>query len=373
MRVALVQDWLTEIGGAEKVFSCFLELYPDADVYTLTSHDRVLDKLHIDPLKVKESFIARLPFGKSKYRNYLPLFPKAVESFDFSGYDLIISSSSSVAKGVITTSNQLHICYCHSPVRYAWDLYHQYLKEAKLNGAGIKKWYVRHVVHRLRIWDVVSANRVDFFIANSNYIKRRINKIYRRDSEVIFPPVELERFSLEVEKEDYYFTASRLVPYKKIDLIVEAFSSMPEKKLIVAGTGPELKKIEKIAGKNVKLKGFVSDEEMNVLMKKAKAFVFAADEDFGIVPVEAQACGTPVIALGRGGTKETVIDGVTGIHFEQQTTESLLNAIQRFEKMKPLVKYEIRKNAEKYSKPRFLVELKDFIDEKYREFLEGNS
>ncbi len=360
MKVALVQDWLTEIGGAEKVFECFLELFPEADIYTLTSHERVISELHIDRNKLKESFISKLPFGKKKYRNYLPLFPKAIESFNFSEYDLIISSSSSVAKGVITNSKQLHICYCHSPVRYAWDLYHQYLKEAGLNGFGLKKWFVRHTLHKLRIWDVISANRVDYFIANSNYINHRINKVYRRKADVIYPPVDVNRFGLKDKKETYYYTASRLVPYKKIDLIVEAFSKMPDKKLIVAGMGPDSKKIKVLAGPNVEMKGFVSNEEMLSLMQNAKAFVFAADEDFGIIPVEAQACGTPVIALSRGGTKETVIDGVTGIHFKEQTVESLSDAIETFEANVFDAKV-IRANAEKYSRERFKDEFMTFI------------
>lgn len=368
MRVALVQDWLTEIGGAEKVFAAFGEIYSDADIYTLTSHDRVINDLNIDKAKLKESFIAKLPFGRSKYRYYLPLFPKAIESFDFSSYDLIISSSSSVAKGIITNSRQLHICYCHSPVRYAWDLYHQYINEAGLNGFGMKQWYVRHVLHKLRIWDVICANRVDFFIANSNYIKSRIQKVYRRDAEVIYPPVDLEKFQLNQNKDEFYFTASRLVPYKKIDLIVESFSKMPNKKLIVAGIGPDFKKIKALAGINIELKGFVSDEEMRHLMQRAKAFVFAADEDFGIIPLEAQACGTPVIALNRGGTKETVVDGISGIHFNEQSIESLSEAIDKFEKTGAFDANRIRENAERFSKQRFYVEVKSFIDNRLKEF-----
>ncbi|MCW3805818.1 glycosyltransferase family 4 protein [Plebeiibacterium marinum] len=367
MKVALVQDWLTEIGGAEKVFECFMELFPKADIYTLISHDRVINDLRIDKTKLKESFIADLPFGRSKYRNYLPLFPKAIESFDFSGYDLIISSSSSVAKGVLTNSKQLHICYCHSPVRYAWDLYHQYLKESKLNGFGIKKWLVRHTLHKLRIWDVISANRVDHYVANSYYIRRRINKVYRRESEVVYPPVDINRFELCEDKEEYYYTASRLVPYKKINLIVEAFSNMPDKRLVVAGMGPDFKKIKALAAPNIEMKGFVSNEEMLSLMKKAKAFVFAADEDFGIIPVEAQACGTPVIALSKGGTKETVVDRISGIHFNEQSADSIKEAIDKFEKTSFDPK-KIRENAERFSKGRFKDEMKTYINKKIEEF-----
>lgn len=367
MKVALVQDWLTEIGGAEKVLAVLLDLFPKADIYTLASHERVLRELKIDSTKVNESFIVKLPFGRKKYRNYLPLFSRAIESFDLSEYDLIISSSSSVAKGILKHSNQLHICYCHSPVRYAWDLYHQYLKESNLDGFGLKAFFVRHVLHKLRIWDVISANRVDHFIANSKYIKRRINNVYRRDSDVIYPPVDVNRFSLKEEKSDYYFTASRMVPYKRIDLIVKAFSLFPNKKLKVAGTGPDFEKIKKIAGENIEFLGFVSDVEMQSLIGQARAFVFAADEDFGIIPVEAQACGTPVIALGKGGTKETVVDGVTGIHFKEQTVGSLLSAIREFENS-TFDYVEIRKNAEKFSKERFIRDLSDFINKRVEVF-----
>lgn len=369
MKVALIQDWFTEIGGAEKVFESILALFPDADIFTLTSHDRVLSKLGIDKMRLHESFVAKFPFGRSKYRNYLQFFPKAIEGFDLSGYDLIISSSYSVAKGVITNSNQLHICYCHSPVRYAWDLYHQYLKEAGLDGWGLKSWYARHVLHQLRVWDVISSNRVDFFIANSNYIKKRIEKVYRRESSVIYPPVDVDQFKLEEQKEDFYFTGSRMVPYKRIDLIVKAFSKMPDKRLIVAGTGPDEQKIRKVAGINVEFLGYISDQQMKELMQKAKAFVFAADEDFGIVPVEAQACGTPVICLGKGGTKETVIHGITGIHFMQQTEEELIEAINTFESgvfhFNPI---EIRKNSERFSKDMFRTQFISFVNQKLERF-----
>lgn len=365
MRVALVQDWLTEIGGAERVFGSFLNVFPDADIFTLTYTDKVIEYLKIDPSKITASFIIKLPFGRVKYRYYLPLFPKAIESFDLSGYDLIISSSYSVAKGVIINSNQVHICYCHSPVRYAWDLYHQYLRESHLTGIGIKALIARHVLHKLRIWDVISSNRVDFFIANSKYIQKRIEKVYRRDSVVIYPPVDISRFELDEEKEDYYFTASRLVPYKKIDLIAEAFGQMPNKKLIIAGTGPDYNKIKALSDSNVTMLGYVDDAEMVRLMRKAKCFVFAADEDFGIVPVEAQACGTPVVCLGRGGAKETVIDGVTGIHFNEQTVADVKGAVEKFElNIEDFSAKAIRIHAEQFSEKRFENEIKDFVSRK---------
>lgn len=368
LKVAIVQDWLTEIGGAEKVFSAILSIYPEADVFTLTSNGKVLSELGVDRSKLKESFISGLPFGRKHYRYYLPLFSRAIESFNFSGYDLIISSSSSVAKGLLKNSEQLHICYCHSPVRYAWDLYHQYINESGLSKFGVKSIFVRHVLHKLRIWDVVSANRVDTFIANSNYIQRRIFNTYRRDSAVIYPPVDVDHFELKKEKQDFYFTASRMVPYKRIDLIVKTFSALKDKRLVVAGVGPDYEKIKRLAGKDVEFLGFVSDDEMKRLMSNAKAFVFAANEDFGIIPLEAQACGTPVIAYGRGGALETVVHGKTGIHFNKQNQESLTDAIQSFEddfRFDPIV---IRQHAERFSRERFLNEFSSFVKDEYEKF-----
>jgi len=373
MKIAIVQDWLTESGGAEKVLSSILQLYPEADVYTIVANEKLTQELGISRNRLFESFISRLPYGRSKYRLFLQLFPKAIESFDLSKYDLIISSSYSVAKGVITNSNQLHICYCHSPVRYAWDLYHQYLKEAGLSGFSIKGIYARSILHRLRIWDVISSNRVDYFIANSNYIKNRIHKVYRRDSTVIYPPVDLSRFLLKEKKQDYYFTASRFVPYKKIDLIVKAFAQMPDKKLIIAGTGPDLTKIKSFQTSNIELLGYVEDEQMVTLIQNAKAFVFAADEDFGIVPVEAQACGTPVVCLGRGGTKETVIDGVTGIHFYEQSEEAIRLAVHQFEeKINLFDPAKIRQNAERFGTERFDKEFQQFVMQKLLMYKNSN-
>lgn len=329
MKVALVQDWLTELGGAEKVFKEIYQLYPESDVFTLVYNEDVIKKLGINPEKVHHSFIQNLPFGKKKYRNYLPFFTKAIESFDLSSYDLIISSSYSVAKGVLTHSNQTHICYCHSPVRYAWDLYHQYLREAKLT-KGLKALIVKHYLHKLRIWDIISTNRVDYFISNSNYIQKRIKKVYQRDSITIYPPIEVEQFPLVKEKKDYFLTCSRLVPYKKIDLIIETFNQLPHLHLKVIGTGPEMEKIKGIAGKNVEIMGYQPDDVLKKEISEARAFVFAADEDFGIVPLEAIASGTPVIALKKGGTLETVKHLITGIHFETQTVESLTKGIEEF-------------------------------------------
>lgn len=358
MKVALVQDWLTELGGAEKVFKQIYNIYPDADIYTLVYHKDVLDDLGITESQVTASFIQKLPFAKKKYRNYLPLFSLAIETFDLSNYDLIISSSYCVAKGVLTHSRQKHICYCHSPVRYAWDLHHQYLNEAKLK-KGIKGFLAKYFLHKLRIWDIASLNRVDQFISNSDYIKQRIKKLYNREAITIYPPVNIEAFECVEKKEDFYFTCSRLVPYKKIDLIVKAFSMMPDKKLVVIGTGPDFEKIKKIATSNISLLGYQPFSVLKDYMERAKAFVFAAEEDFGIVPLEAQAAGTPVIAYGKGGALETIKEGETGVFFKEQTEKSLINAIKYFEGLEEKFDaYAIRANAEQFSPKWFNDKLK---------------
>lgn len=366
---ALVHDWFYTNGGAEKVVQSFININPNFDVFGLIDYLSEEDRNEIINGKaVSTSFIQNLPTSKSNHRKFLPLFPLAIEQFDLSEYDLILSSSASVAKGVLTHSNQLHICYCHSPMRYAWDLYHQYLNEANLN-SGIKSWIAKYFLHKIRLWDVISTNRVDYFIANSNYIAKRIKKIYNRDAIVIYPPVNTENFELIEEKEDFYLAVSRMVPYKKMDLIVEAFSEMPDKKLIVIGDGPEFKKIKSKATKNIILLGYQPFEVLKEYMQKASAFVFAAEEDFGIVPVEAQACGTPVIAYGKGGSLETVIDRKTGLFFYKQTIEAIKNAIILFEESKEdFNPFIIREHALNFSTERFEKEMKEFIADKLNDF-----
>jgi glycosyltransferase involved in cell wall biosynthesis len=278
---------------------------------------------------------------------------------------VILSSSHAVAKGVLTHSNQLHISYVHTPIRYAFDLYHQYLKESGLD-KGFKGTLAKYFLHKIRMWDMSTLNRVDYYIANSYYIARRIKKVYGKESTVIYPPVDVDKFAFCNEKGDYYFTVSRMVPYKKIDLIVETFAKLG-KKLVVGGTGPDMDKIKRLANNNIEFLGFVDDKDLINYMKKAKAFVFAAEEDFGIVPVEAQACGTPVICLGKGGTKETVVHKKTGIHFIEQTFESLSHAIIEFEKIS--FNYnEIRLHSLKFSKKRFEKEIEEFVNKKYEIF-----
>ena len=371
MKKALIHDWFSTYAGAEKCVESFTNIWDDFEIYSLidflsgTDRDKILKGKH-----AHTSFIQKLPFAKDKYRNYLPLFPLAIEQFDLSDYDVVLSSSHAVAKGVLTHSNQLHIAYVHTPIRDAWDLYHQYLRESGLD-RGLKGMLAKYFLHKIRLWDASTANRVDHYVANSRYIARRIKKTYGKPSDVIYPPVDVDKFTLREAKEEFYLTASRMVPYKKIDLIVEAFSQM-DKKLLVIGDGPDMAKIKSKAGKNVELLGFADDETMADLMGRAKAFVFAAEEDFGITPVEAQACGTPVICFGRGGARETVLDGESGLYFMEQNTKELLAAVAKFEqnydKFEPT---KIRENSLKFSRARFEAEIKSYVEKKYEEFKDG--
>lgn len=364
MKVALVHDWLVTFGGAEKVLKELLELYP-SNLYTLVADRKRLVAKGFDNKRVKTSFIQKLPRAHQKYRSYLPLFPIAIEQFDLSHLDLVISSSHSVAKGVLTNADQLHICYCHTPMRYAWDLYQDYLRKTKLK-SGMKGIFAKCLLHYLRIWDVHASSRVNAYVANSKYVARRIRKIYGRDATVIYPPVDVETFELCEKKDDYYLTASRFVPYKRVDLIVEAFSHLPDKKLIVIGEGPEMEKIKEKGKKNIEIIGNQSDEMLKKWMQKARAFIFAAIEDFGILPIEAQACGTPVIAYGKGGILETVIPNKTGIFFETQTVSALIEAIATFETMRDSFNPKnIHKHAQPFNKKRFQLEFKSFVQKQY--------
>jgi len=368
VKVAIIHDWLVTYAGAEKVLEQMIEIFPEADIFSVVDFLPDGERAFIKNKKVTTSFIQRLPFAKKKYRQYLPLMPLAVEQIDVSAYDLIISSSHAVAKGVLTGPDQLHISYVHSPIRYAWDLQHQYLQEARLE-RGLKGWIAKLILHNIRIWDARTANGVDHFIANSHFIARRIWKVYRREADVIYPPVDIDAFTMKEEKENFYLTASRMVPYKRIDLIVQAFSKMPEKNLIVIGDGPDFAKIQAKAGKNVKLLGYQPFEVLKDHMQRAKAFVFAAEEDFGITPVEAQACGTPVIAYGKGGALETVIDieqgNPTGVFFKEQMVESIVSAVNIFEKH-AFSPENCRANAEKFAVSQFRKKFVSHVHEVYQ-------
>ncbi|CAI0796196.1 glycosyltransferase family 4 protein [Serratia grimesii] len=372
MKVGIIADWLVTFAGAEKVIQEIINVYPNADLYSVVDFLSDEARSKFQDKHAKTTFIQNLPKAKSAYQKYLPLMPFAIEQFDVSSHDVIISSSHAVAKGVLTGPDQLHISYVHSPIRYAWDLQHQYLKEAGLD-KGMKGHLARWVLHKIRMWDYRTANGVDHFIANSKFIARRIKKVYGRDSDIIYPPVDVERFTYQENKEDFYFTASRMVPYKRIDLIVEAFGHMPDKKLIVIGAGSEMAKIKSKAKDNVEILGYQSNEVMLECMQKAKAFVFAAEEDFGITPVEAQACGTPVIAFGKGGSLETVRPygetKATGLFFEKQTVTSIIEAIERFEDVcDSILPQDCRDNALRFSVSRFQHEMEIYVGEKWKAF-----
>lgn len=366
MKSVLVHDWLTNaIGGGENVLEVIHRLIP-SPIYTLVSNPEKLKNSYFQDLDIQTSFIQKLPLAKTKYRNYLPLFPKAIESFDLRPFDLIISSSHCVAKGVVTHPNQLHICYCHTPMRYAWDLMDRYLKEANMD-RGLKGLITRKILFFLQNWDSRVSDRVDYFIANSQYIAQRIEKAYGRSSHVIYPPVNTTHFQMKEKKEDYYITASRLVQNKRIDLIVDAFTQMPDKKIIIIGEGPERKKIEAKASKNIEFLGIQTASQLKDYLQNAKAFVFAAIEDFGIAPVEAMASGTPVVAYGEGGVLETVIPGVTGHFFKEQTAHSLIQAVKEFEGMSFDPK-NCRERAEQFSLERFKRQFQMFVIDKYIDF-----
>ncbi|CDN14482.1 Glycosyltransferase [Richelia intracellularis] len=332
-----MHEWLTPkaTGGSEIVVREILNLV-DADLYALIDFESKNPDSYLYKRQIGTTFLQQFPDAKNGIQNYLPLLPIAVEQLDLREYDVILSSSHAVAKGVITTPEQLHICYCHSPMRYAWDLTFDYLRSSKL-GNGVIGWATRYLLHRLRQWDVTSANSVDYFIANSKHTARRIWRCYRRESTVIYPPINIENLPFSAQKEDFYLIVSRLVTYKQVSLIVQAFNKI-QKPLVIIGTGPEMTKITQMAKSNIQLLGWQPDEVVKQYMTSAKGFVYAACEDFGMALVEAQACGTPVIAYGAGGALETVRDAAvvepktaTGILYREQTEVALIEAIASFE------------------------------------------
>jgi glycosyltransferase involved in cell wall biosynthesis len=369
-RVGLVHDWLPVYAGAERVLEQMIHAFPESVLYSLIDFLPDDQRAFLQGHSVETSFIQRLPFAKRFYRQYLPLAPLAIEQFDLSDHDVVVSSSYAVAKGVLTRADQLHISYVHSPIRYAWDLYHEYMTQGDLG--WLRGLFARLVLHYIRLYDATTAPRVDLFVANSQHVARRIWKTYRRPAQVIYPPVDIDRFTLQDKKDDYYLTMSRLVPYKRIDLIVQAFSEMPDKELVVIGDGPEYEAIERLAGRNVTMLGYQPDDAVAYYMERARAFVFAAEEDFGIVPVEAQACGTPVIAYGRGGIQETVVPGKTGLFFPEQTVEHLKEAVDEFEQIRDRLNPEdIRAQAEQFAVPVFRAAFSRLVHRAYAEFVDG--
>jgi len=364
-KTALVHYWLTGMRGGEKVVESICNVFPDIDIFTLVYNRDKISEL-INNHKVFTSFVQKLPFAKKKYQTYLPFMPVAIEQFDLSDYDIVISSESGIAKGVLTRPETCHFCYCHTPMRYLWNMYFDYLKNERVG--FFKRKFIEIFFNYLRVWDLATASRVDYFISNSNNVRKRILKYYRRESDVIYPPVDVEDMIFRVKKEDYFLVVSQLVSYKRIDIAVKAFNEL-KKELVIIGEGSEYKKLKKMANSNIKFMGWQEPDNLKRYYAEAKAFIFPGEEDFGITPVEAQAGGTPVIGFGRGGLLETVIDGETGMFFHRQDGKDLAAAVENFESKSSMFDpYRIRENSLKFGRERFEKDLKKFIEEKYEEY-----
>ncbi|MEA5515558.1 glycosyltransferase [Nodularia sp. UHCC 0506] len=373
LKYALVHEWLTPqaTGGSELVVQEILN-HIDANLYALIDFESSNPESYLYKRQIGTTFLQHLPYARNGVQKYLPLLPLAIEQLDLRQYDVILSSSHAVAKGILTTSDQLHICYCHSPMRYAWDLTFDYLHQSKL-GKGLVGWVTRYLLHRLRQWDVLSANRVDYFIANSEHTARRIWRCYRRKAKVIYPPVDIDSWPFLPQKEDFYLVVSRLVSYKYVFLIVKAFNQL-KLPLVIIGTGPEMLQIQEIANSNIQILGWQPDDVVKKYMARAKAFVYAACEDFGIALVEAQACGTPVLAYGAGGALESVRDlrscqdTATGIFFNTQTETAIMEAVEKFEIYQSSFNPEyMRSHASQFSLAVFAERYLEFIHQCNRE------
>lgn len=369
-KYAFVHEWLTPkaTGGSELVVKEILQ-HIDADLYALIDFESTNPDSYLYGRQIGTTFLQIFPFARNGIQKYLPLLPFAIEQLDLRDYDIILSSSHAVAKGVITSPQQLHICYCHTPMRYAWELTFEYLNQSKI-GKGFPGVLTRYLLHQLRQWDVISANRVDYFIANSHHTAKRIWRCYRRAAKVIYPPVDIQRFSYHEEKEDFYVTVSRLVSYKKISLIIEAFNQL-QLPLVIIGSGSQFWELKKQAKPNIQLLGSQPNAVVEAYLAKAKAFVYAACEDFGIALVEAQACGTPVIAYGAGGAKETVKDirvhpeTGTGLLFSPQTPSALVEAVEAFEaKSNHFIPEKAYQQASQFSPQQFRSAYLEFLSEK---------
>lgn len=368
-----MHDWLDTWAGGESVLRELVALYPGAPVFTLVDFFPDAYRTRLGATDIRSSFVQRLPFARSSFRHYLPLFPRAIESLDVGAFDIVVSSSHAVAKGVRTHAGQLHVCYCYSPMRYAWDLRDQYLRQVGLHG-GVRSWFAHRMLDRLAAWDLRTSERVDEFVAISQHIAGRIARCYGRTSQVIYPPVALPERTVERPRRDgLYVTVSRLVPYKRIDAIAAAFRQLPDRRLVIVGEGPERERVAAQAAPNVTLAGLVDDAQRDVLLAEAQAFVFAADEDFGIAPIEAHAHGTPVIAYRRGGLTETVAgldeDAPTGVFFDEQTPDAIARAVRLFERNRQRIgAAACRDNAQRFSAPRFRDEFSRFLAKRYTLF-----
>ncbi len=351
MQLTYIHDWLVTPRGGEKVLESLQEIFP-APIHTLIAKEKLFSEQEIIT-----SFLQSFPWIEQWYRLCLPLFPAAVEQWDLSDYKIVLSISHSVAKGVITSPDQVHICYCLTPMRHIWDHYHSSLQSVGF----LKRAMLRYFAPRLRNWDVTSSHRVDHFVAISHHVRKRIEKYYRRSADVIYPPVNTHRFNRSEKRDDYYITVSWLVPYKRVDLLIKAFEQMSDQRLVIIGDGPLMCDLKKIAPPNVELVGFVDEETLSDYVSKARAFLYAAEEDFGITPVEAQAAGIPVIAFGKGGVRETIIEGKTGLFFYQQTVKEIVSAVKAFEKQDDFDPNVIEKHAEQFSKERFQQQFLTYI------------
>lgn len=364
MKLAIVHEWLTNMGGSERLIINFKELYPDAPIYTTIYQPDKLDE-ELKNIDVRTSFLQKKRGAKKgKHQKYFPFMPMAFESFDLTEYDIVLSSSSSCAKGVVTRPDTMHVCYCHSPMRYGWEFYYEYAeKEVK---SKIKKVLLKYLMNYMRMWDRATADRVDYFIANSENVAKRIWKHYRRESVVIHPAVRAKLFSISDVDEDYFLMVSRLVSYKRVDLAIQVFNELGLP-LVIIGDGGEREKLQAMAKGNIKFLGRQSDSVIKEYYSKCRAFIFPGEEDFGITPLEAQASGRPVIAYGKGGALETVVENVTGIFFKEQTVNDLKEALQKFDKMK-FDKSVIRKHAESFDEEIFKMKINNYINECYEDF-----
>ena len=366
-RIAVVHEWLLDFAGSERVLREILDLYPQGDLFALVDLPDDELKAAIPKRARATTFLQSLPRVRRWLRYYLPLMPLAIEQLDVSAYDIVVSSSHAVAKGVITGPSQLHVSYVYTPMRYAWDLQHEYLRAAGLE-RGPLSWAARLVLHRLRQWDVRTANGVDVFLADSAHVARRIRKAYRREAEVLYPPVDVSAFPLGEARQDFYLTVSRLEAYKRVDLLVAAFARMPERRLVVIGDGPEMGRLRAKAPPNVELLGRLPTPAVREHLQRARAFLFAGVEDFGIVMVEAQACGTPLIALGSGGAAE-IVQSDTGVLFGEQTAEAVIEAVQRFEQHPDgFIPARCRDNAMRFDRERFRSRFAELLRSQWERF-----